>query len=93
MDCLTTFAYWSPKLLTQTQLLNGQDGRLMPVKISPLNANNEHSARKSYRLQTDSLDLTLHYSKDGQWLGLESALPTGRRLVYKLENYRSAGAP
>ena len=93
VDCLTTFAYWSPKLLTQTQLLNGQDGRLMPVKISPLNADNEHSTRKSFRLQTDSLDLTLHYSKDGQWLGLESVLPAGRRLVYKLENYRSAGEP
>ncbi len=90
VDCLTTFAYWSPKLLTQTQLLNGQDGRLMPVTISPLTIeNNEHVTQKSYRLQTDSLDLTLHYSNDGRWLGLESALPAGRQLVYKLENYHS----
>ena len=36
VPCLTTFAYWSPKLLTQNQLLNGQDGRLMPVTIEPI---------------------------------------------------------
>lgn len=89
VTCLTTFAYWSPKLLTQTQLLNGQDGRLMPVTISPITTD---STGKSYRLQAKSLDLTLHYSSDGQWLGLESSLPAGRRLIYKLENYRSASA-
>ena len=93
VPCLTTFAYWSPKLLTQTQLLNGQDGRLMPVTIEPI-ANNDATddTRKSYRLQAESLDLTLHYSANGRWLGLESSLPAGRRLIYKLENYRAAAA-
>ena len=93
VPCLTTFAYWSPKLLTQNQLLNGQDGRLMPVTIEPIITDEtEDSARKSYRLKAESLDLTLHYSADGQWLGLESVLPAGRRLIYKLENYRAADA-
>ncbi len=91
VTCLTTFAYWSPKLLTQNQLLNGQDGRLMPVTIEPIITDGPRSsARKSYRLKAESLDLTLHYSADGQWLGLESLLPAGRRLIYKLENYRAA---
>ncbi|MAI16975.1 MAG: hypothetical protein CMP94_06315, partial [Gammaproteobacteria bacterium] len=93
VTCLTTFAYWSPKLLTQNQLLNGQDGRLMPVTIKPIITDGPaNSARKSYRLKAESLDLTLHYSADGQWLGLESLLPAGRRLIYKLENYRAADA-
>ena len=93
IDCLSTFAYWTPKLLTQTQLLNGQDGRLMPVTISPVSQNNdEPAAPKSYRLTADSLDLTLHYSHEGRWVGLESALPAGRRLVYKLEAYQNLGS-
>ena len=93
VPCLTTFAYWSPKLLTQTQLLNGQDGRLMPVTIEPIITDGTaDNTRKSYRLQAESLDLTLHYSANGQWLGLESSLPAGRRLIYKLENYRAAAA-
>ena len=93
VPCLTTFAYWSTKLLSQNQLLNGQDGRLMPVTIEPITTDEtEDGARKSYRLRADSLDLTLHYSVDGQWLGLESLLPAGRRLIYKLENYRAADA-
>ena len=93
VTCLTTFAYWSPKLLTQTQLLNGQDGRLMPVTIKRVgNSSTNDGSRKSYRLQAESLDLILHYSANGQWLGLESLLPAGRRLIYKLERYRTAAA-
>ena len=63
----------------------------MPVTIEPIITDGPRSrARKSYRLKAESLDLTLHYSADGQWLGLESLLPAGRRLIYKLENYRAA---
>ena len=92
IDCLSTFAYWTPKLMEQTQLLNGQDGRLMPVTISPVSQkNDERTAQISYRLRAESLDLTLHYSHDGRWMGLESALPAGRRLIYKLENYHNLG--
>ena len=65
----------------------------MPVTIEPIITDEaEDSARKSYRLKAESLDLILHYSVDGHWLGLESSLPAGRRLIYKLENYRAADA-
>jgi hypothetical protein len=63
----------------------------MPGTIKPVgNSSTNDGSQKSYRLQAESLDLILHYSANGQWLGLESLLPAGRRLIYKLERYRIA---
>ncbi|RPG30100.1 MAG: DUF1295 domain-containing protein [Gammaproteobacteria bacterium TMED92] len=87
-DCLTTFAYWTKEFLARDTLLNGQDGTLVPVQFSNLASENPDSAER-VRLQADSLDLTLTYSNDGHWQGLESQLPAGRKLVYKLTSYRS----
>lgn len=87
-DCLTTFAYWTKEFLARDTLLNGQDGTLVPVQFSNLTSETTDSAQR-VRLQADSLDLTLTYSNDGRWQGLESQLPAGRKLVYRLTSYRS----
>ena len=87
-SCLTTFAYWTQEILTKDKLLNGQDGSLVAVQFSPLNPDDENTEQR-FRLQADAIDLTLTYSNEGLWQGLESALPAGRRLVYKLERYRN----
>ena len=88
-DCLTTFAYWSQEFLNREKLLNGQDGDLMAVQISNLATSGVDSSQR-YRLQAGTIDLTLTYSANGHWQGLESALPAGRTLFYKLESYRNS---
>ena len=86
--CLITFAYWTQNILGKEQLLNGQDGSLMSVAISSLASAKENSEQR-YRLQAKAIDLTLTYSDEGLWQGLESALPAGRTLNYRLERYRN----
>ena len=86
--CLITFAYWTQTILGKEQLLNGQDGSLMSVEISSLASAKENSEQR-YRLQAKAIDLTLTYSDEGLWQGLESALPAGRTLNYRLERYRN----
>lgn len=85
--CLITFAYWTQTILGKEQLLNGQDGSLTSVEISSLASAKENSEQR-YRLQAKAIDLTLTYSDEGLWQGLESALPAGRTLNYRLERYR-----
>ena len=85
---LITFAYWTQNILGKEQLLNGQDGSLMSVAISSLASAKENSEQR-YRLQAKAIDLTLTYSDEGLWQGLESALPAGRTLNYRLERYRN----
>ena len=60
----------------------------MSVAISSLASAKENSEQR-YRLQAKAIDLTLTYSDEGLWQGLESALPAGRTLNYRLERYRN----
>ena len=86
--CLMPFAYWSPKLLDQTALINGQTGKITPIKIQSVDsADNE----KNYVLSGKDLNIELTYSSEDQWTGLQSKLPLGRTLKYTLVSYeRSA---
>ena len=86
--CLMPFAYWSPRLLDQTALINGQTGRITPIKIQSVDsADNE----KNYVLSGKDLNIELTYSGEDQWTGLQSKLPLGRTLKYALVSYeRSA---
>ena len=89
-DCVMSFAYWHPALLSQTRLLNPQTGRIEPVKVEragtgtlPVRGRPVPAVR--WRLQTaeQAIDVWLALS-DGDWVGLDSTLDSGRRLSYRL---------
>ncbi|NCF45441.1 MAG: DUF1295 domain-containing protein [Proteobacteria bacterium] len=107
--CLLAFAYWSPSLLTQQRLLNGQSGEVLDITIGgPLpavgksaNADTGEVTRQTltggreeaktdgerlqyYTLAGGEIDMTLGYSAAGDWQSLESRLPNGRTLSYRL---------
>ena len=80
--CLMTFAYWTPKLLSQSQILNGQTGELVDVLIRP--ENSADSDQLIYALTGDKIDVRLGYDEVGNWRSLDSTLQNGRLLSYRL---------
>ena len=88
-DCVMTFAYWNPDFLQQARLLNPQTGEYLPVEVEPLgrqaiNARGETVDARAYRLVARNVELTLWYSDDEEWLGLESVARGGRIIRYEL---------
>jgi hypothetical protein len=88
-DCVMSFAYWNPRFLEETRLLNSQNGEYMDVEISApvldeLEIRGEFIRAYRYQLAANNLNLKLWYSEDHQWLGLESAAKGGRTLRYEL---------
>ncbi len=86
--CITTFAYWDPRFLTQTALLNSQTGEYMPVEITGPTPGTRVVLGQSvdaqrYRIRNDTVDIKLWYSADGDWLALESTLESDRTLRYE----------
>lgn len=88
-DCVMTFAYWNPQFLRQSQLLNPQTGQYVPVRIEPLGKREieirgEAVDARAWRVKADEIDLTIWYSTNDEWLGLESVARGGRILRYVL---------
>jgi len=88
--CIMTFAYWNPRMLEQKQLLNSQTGRYETVKIDKVGeesilAGGKQQPATKYLLTGDKLKIELWYSKDMQWLGLQSTAEGGRKLRYELQ--------
>ncbi|MBT8108595.1 MAG: hypothetical protein KJP17_10190 [Gammaproteobacteria bacterium] len=88
-DCVMSFAYWNADFLEQRRLLNPQTGEYLAVEVEPLgrqavNARGETVNAKAYRLVARDLELTVWYSDDAEWLGLESVAKGGRTLRYEL---------
>jgi hypothetical protein len=84
------FAYWAPTFIAQSELLNGQTGELMQVSIYPENQP-DNSAETNYRIVTDEMSLAIRYDSAGKWVGLISDLPAKRKLIYKLDTYKTEG--
>jgi hypothetical protein len=87
-SCVMSFAYWNPAFLEQTELLNTQDGRFLPVEVQgpsedtlAVGGNSLPSLR--YRLEAGDMSLDLWYSHDKRWLALESEVAGGRILRYE----------
>ena len=87
-ECVMSFAYWNPAFLEQTELLNTQDGRFLPVEVQgpseetlAVGGNSLPSLR--YRLEAGDMSLDLWYSHDKRWLALESEVAGGRILRYE----------
>jgi hypothetical protein len=88
-ECVMSFAYWNPDVLKQQQLLNPQTGEYVPVRIEAvgedqLEVRGELVSARRYRLRAYDLDLTLWYSDDDEWLGLQSVARNGRVVRYEL---------
>jgi hypothetical protein len=87
--CVMTFAYWNPRFLEQTRLLHPQTGEYMPVDVQPLGreeltVRGESVIASAYQVKARDVDITVYYSDDDEWLGLESVAKGGRIIRYVL---------
>ena len=87
--CVMTFAYWNPRFLEQSQLLNPQSGEYLPVNVESLGrteftVRGERVLATAWRVTARNTDLTVWYSDNDEWLGLESVAKGGRILRYEL---------
>jgi hypothetical protein len=88
-SCVMTFAYWNPAFLQQSRLLNPQSGEYVPVDVEPLGkqeviVRGDMVVASAYRVKAHNTELTVWYSEDNEWLGLESVAKGGRIIRYEL---------
>lgn len=87
-DCVRTFAYWDPQLLSSNYLLNTQNGKYEPAELvnegeSSLSFNGANYGEQRYRLNVgDSVVIRLWYDADNNWQALETDVAGGRKLRY-----------
>ena len=86
--CVMSFAYWDPRILRATRLLNSQTGELLPVSVAErgterVNVAGRNVAATRHRLSAPNLQIDLWYA-DGRWVALEAPTPGGRTLRYEL---------
>ena len=87
-DCVMTFAYWNPRFLEQSRLLNPQTGEYVDVDVQALGPDairlsGEKVTADRYRVTARNTDLTVWYSPDKEWLALESVAKGGRIIRYE----------
>lgn len=87
--CVMTFAYWDPDFLQQSRLLNSQSGEYLDVEVEELGNDSievrgETVPATAYRLTAKTMELTVWYSDDDEWLALESVAKGGRIIRYEL---------
>lgn len=88
-DCVMSFAYWNPRFLQESRLLNSQNGQYMEVDVNgpvadEIPVRGEMQPAQRYELRAGDLDLQLWYSNNDRWLALESTVKGGRILSYEL---------
>jgi len=86
--CIMSFAYWDPRILESTALLNSQTGALTPVDVSALgtelrSVQGREVRAERHRIRGPELEIDLWYA-DGRWIALEAPAAGGRRLQYEL---------
>lgn len=88
-ECMRSFAYWNPKFLESSRLLNSQTGELIDVLVSRradevIDIDGEAVAAMRYTLEMEDGTMSIWYSRDDQqWLALEAPAPGGRVLRYE----------
>ncbi len=87
--CVMGFAYWNPKMLSQSRLLNPQTGEWMASRITRLGKDRIDIRGRAieadhYKLEAARIQLDLWYSEDQDWLALKSITPDGYVIDYKL---------
>ncbi len=93
-SCAMTFAYWNPKILAQSKLLNPQNAEYLDtqfeklasetitVKGKPVEAT--HYKLKGSLNGKDKLNIELWYNLKNEWVALKSITPEGYTINYKL---------
>jgi len=88
-ECVMSFAYWDPRILGASRLLNSQTGELLPVRVTDRGTDvvsvAGHSVEASrHRLSAPGLQIDLWYAGD-RWIALEAPTPGGRLLRYEIQ--------
>lgn len=86
--CIFSFAYWDPRILEATALLNSQTGELVPVRVERLGTESMTVQGRDlpttrHRITGTGLQIDLWYA-DRRWVALEALTEGGRRLRYEL---------
>ena len=92
--CTMTFAYWNPKILSQSKLLNPQNAEYLDTHFEKL-ANEsimvkgKSTATTHYKLTGSlegkaKLNIELWYNQNNEWVALKSTTPDGYNIFYKL---------
>ena len=86
--CVMSFAYWDPRILNASRLLNSQTGALVPVRVEArgteqIDVGDRRVPATRHRLSAPGLQIDLWYS-DGRWVALAAPTPGGRVLRYEL---------
>jgi hypothetical protein len=84
-ECVMSFAYWNPDFLEQQRLLNPQTGEYVDIDVEEvgeelLQVRGQQVEARRFRLTAYDVDLTLWYSKDDEWLALES-IAKGKHII------------
>ena len=89
-SCVMTFAYWNPRVLEQSHLLNPQTGQWTPVATKalgtePIDVRGQPREAAHYLIGTDKNKIELWYAVDsGEWLAMRTTTSEGHHLAYHL---------
>lgn len=88
-ECVMSFAYWNPDFLEQPRLLNPQTGEYVDVSVEEVGdevvqVRGQDVEATRFRLTAYDVDLTLWYSKNDEWLALESVAKGKHIIRYEL---------
>jgi len=92
--CSMTFAYWNPKIIEQSKLLNPQNAewletQFIPLGIENITGKNEKINAERYKLEgrfagKPKLNIELWYKGGSEWVALKSITPEGYTIRYQL---------
>lgn len=92
--CPMTFAYWNPKILTQSKLLNPQNAEYLDTSFEKMsnetiNVKGKLMETTHYKLKgalngKNKLNIELWYNLKNEWVALKSTTPEGYIITYKL---------
>lgn len=93
--CIMTFAYWNPKILAQSKLLNPQNAEYLDTTITKLGvaqievkgkpAETTHYKITGALKGVKKLNIELWYNQENDWVALKSVTPEGYNIIYKLK--------
>ena len=94
-ECVMTFAYWNPKILQQSKLLNPQNAEYLDSKFEDLGTKSisvkgKPTETQHYKLNgslngKSKLNIELWYADNKDWVALKSTTPEGYVIKYKLK--------
>lgn len=88
--CIMSFAYWNPAIQAQTRLLNAQTGKLETVQVrrgasASIEVRGKPVEATEFRISGPAQPISVWYTGQGEWIGLDSVVGGGRKLSYRLQ--------